>query len=223
MGIFSLILLFSLFETLSAQVPVPTMEDKEYPAASEPETRLEAALASFFEDTEVGNLHVFASGQDEADEEFYFHGTELPDSFLPSFEEGWRNTMPENIKPFAVFIIRGYEEPYYIIRFQGEGLKNAIELFEMVNGTLTHRLTLARLWCTEGQCIQEDAWIQDVDGDTLLDVLKKVRIFEGPELETTLSEYQTLYVQDDDGTYFPTSSIPVEWEDYQMEPFSEMK
>ncbi len=62
---------------------------------------------------------------------------------------------------------RGYEEPYYIM-LSGKA-EERHRAGEMVNGTLTHRLTLARLFV---QGAPGDAF-PGVDGDTLLDVLKK--------------------------------------------------
>ena len=209
-AVLSLSLFFFPNATLFAQVSVPAMEEKEY-------ADLEAALASLFEEREVGNLHVFASGEVRPGPDYFFHGTELPVVFLPNLEEEWFANLPGELKAYAVFSIRGYEKPYYIIRFEGEESKSAIELFELVGQTLLHRVTLARLWCPGGQCVQEDAWVQDVNGDTFLDVLKKVRIYERDMPDKPLGEYQTLFIQNDEGAFQPDSSIPVDWADYPME------
>lgn len=206
---------------LAGQVPLEDVEDRKYPANNQPETMEAAAVASFFETTNVGNLHIFPSIENVAPYNFYYKGEELPKGALGIFEEDWLEKLPEEFKPYAVFAIKGDAKPYYLVRFEGKGIRNTIELFEMVDGVMEHRETVARYRCEGGDCMQMDSWLQDLNGDTWLDIIKKVKIWDSEKNNEAIGSYYIILTQLEDGTFAPTGSIPVQLKDYRLENLEE--
>lgn len=206
---------------LPAQVPLENVEKDEYPAHDDTETAEEAVIASFFEETNVGNLHLFPSANAKASYDYFFKGKELPDNVSGLIDPDWRADMPEGMKAYAVYTIKGAPDPFYIIRFEGEGVRNTIELFEMEEGMMEHRQTLAMYWCKPNECIQQDAWLQDADGDTLFDLIKRVKIWDSEKNRKVIGEYHTVMTQLDDGTFVQTGNIPIDLMEYPMEELSD--
>lgn len=199
-----------------AQIPEEKLERERYPANNEAETVEGAAFATYFEEINVGNLHLFPSAEEKADLEYFFRGQRLPQGLYGVFPPSWLEKLPESVDVMAVYAIKGNAKPYYILRLKEAGSRNTLELFEMLDGTLQHRQTLAIYWCAGGQCLQQDAWLQDLDGDTLFDLIKKVKIWDR-ERGKEVGRYHVVLKQLDDGTFEPTGSIPVELKDYRME------
>ncbi len=209
------VFLFSL--SLPGQVPVENLEKKKYPANNRVESLEAAAVISFFEETNVGNLHVYPSADTSASYDFFFKGEKLPEGAMGIFKKAWREKLPKSYDAYAVYAIKGEGKPYYIVRYEGEGLRNAIELFEMIEGEMQHRQTLAMYRCEEGECVQQDTWLLDLNGDTLFDMIKKVKIWSSDQRERVIGEYQDVMTQLDNGRFVSTGSLEVELRDYRME------
>ncbi len=199
-----------------AQIPVEELEKERYPANNEAETLEGAAFATYFEETNVGNLHLYPSAEPTADLDYYFRGNPLPEGLYGVFPPEWREELSGTVDVLAVYAIKGDAKPYYILRLEGAGSRNTLELFEMIDGTLHHRQTLAIYWCEAGQCLQQDAWLQDLDGDTRFDLIKKVRIRDKVR-EKEIGTYNVVLKQLENGEFEPTGTIPVELRDYRME------
>jgi len=199
-----------------AQIPVEELEKEQYHANNEAETLEGAAFATFFEETNVGNLHIYSTAEPTAELDYFFRGTPLPEGLYGVFPREWREELPGSVNVQAVYAIKGDAKPYYILRLEGTGSRNTLELFEMVDGALQHRQTLAIYWCEAGQCLQQDAWLQDLDGDTRFDLIKKVRIW-GATRGKEIGEYNVVLKQLENGEFEPTGTIPVELNDYRME------
>lgn len=177
-------------------------------------------LNEFFENRNVGNLHLYANNEDSAGLDYYFKGERIPRGYLDLIDPEWRNDHSQSLKAFAFATIRGPEEdaPYYIIRFEGEGIRNMIGLFRTGPSYLEFAQSLAMYWCELGHCVQQDSWIIDLDGDTRFDIIKKMRIFSRDSSSQPLrEEYQMIYTQVEEGDFLPTTNIPVEIEDYMMQ------
>lgn len=214
---FTTIFSLSVLIALSAQVPVENLEKKKYPAGNKAESLEAAAVHSFFEETNVGNLHVFPSAETPASYNFFFKGEKLPQGAMGIFTEEWRENLPDSFDAYAVYAVKGEAKPYYIVRFEGEDIRNTIELFEMIEGRMEHRQTLAMYRCENGECVQQDAWLLDLNGDTLFDLIKKVKIWNNDQRERLLGEYQDVMTQLDNGRFVSTGSLEVDLQDYRME------
>lgn len=214
-----LFLLFIAFPLtlLNAQVPVENLDKEKYPANNKVESLEAAAVLSFFEETNVGNLHVFPSPDTPAAYDFFFKGEALPEGAMGVFAEEWREKLPASYEAYAVYAIKGEGKPYYIVRYEGADIRNAIELFEMIDGEMIHRQTLAMYRCEDGECLQQDAWLLDLNGDTLFDIVKKVKIWSSDQRERVIGEYQDVMTQLDNGRFVSTGSLEVELQDYRME------
>lgn len=209
------ILLTLFFASAAAQVPDSQLDRRQYPANNTADSKREALFATYFEEANVGNAHVFAV-RDEMPEDYFYKGTELPRGLFGMFETKWRSTMPDNFKAYAVAAIRGEGKPYYLLRFEGKGTNAQIALFEVANDILYHKITLAGYTCDQGVCHQKDSWIQDFDGNVRLDILTKVRVTAEDE-QQVIKAYHVIHKQLKDGSFVKDSQMDVDVKDYFMQ------
>lgn len=204
-----------LFFDLAAQVPDRALDQQQYPANNTADSKREAIFASYFEEANVSNLHVYAPLQ-AADHSYYFQGTELPRGLFGIFEKEWRSSMPDDFTAYALFSIRGNGKPYYLIRFAGKDTDRMIGLFEMIGDQLHYKCTLASYWCSDAYCLQKDSWLQDFDGDVRLDVLTKVKMTDQRRGAAVVDEYYSVLKQLHNGELEPDSQMAVDIADYFM-------
>lgn len=212
------ILLTLFFSSAAAQIPDGQLDRRQYPANNTTDSKREAVFATYFEEANIGNAHVY-SPQGEAAEDYFYKGTELPRGLFGMFESDWRSGMPQNFKAYAVAAIRGEGKPYYILRFEGEGTDNTIALFEVANDILYHKATLASYWCEENHCRQKDSWLQDFDGNVRLDILTKVKLTDRRKTEEVIEEFYLIQKQLEDGSFVKDSRMDVDVQDYFMQSF----
>ncbi|MEL6923169.1 MAG: hypothetical protein AAFO94_03905 [Bacteroidota bacterium] len=180
-----------------------------------------AAFRAFFNNPNVGNLHVYAPKTETVSTDYYFSGTAIPRGYFDLIDPFWRMFYSDDMKAFAVYTLKGTVDnnPYYLIRFESPGVRNTLDLFELSEGKLHHKKQLAAYWCMDQGCVQKDSWIQDMDGDTQFDILKKVRMVERNQQGEFWSDdpYHIFYKQLSDGSFeerpYPQSEIS----DYIME------
>jgi hypothetical protein len=212
-----LLLSYSFFSEVIAQIPDRAIDTSQYPANNVADSKLEAIFASYFEDANVSNLHVYIP-QEEITEDYYFKGKELARGLFGVFDSKWRDEMPEDFKAFAISVIRGAGKPYYLIRFSGKAINPTIGLFEMKGNLLRHKAILASYWCDDNRCFQKDSWLQDFDRNVSLDILTKVRITEDWQGEKLVEEYYNIYKQSEDGILVSDDKMDVEVNNYFLYP-----
>lgn len=182
-------------------------------------TEDQGAIATFvdlFEISNVGNLHVYAPLDKPAEEDYYFKGERIPRGLYGTFAQNWRNDLPADFEAFALYAIRNGTEDAYLIRFAGRGTNNMIGLFRIEGEKVVFVKTLANHFCNEQNCWQMDSWIQDVDGDTRLDILQKARMLEYTLMDAPVSEYNQLLLQTKDGQYQAAEGMNISWSSYDF-------
>jgi hypothetical protein len=171
------------------------------------------ALIDLFEEREVGNLHVFANPEPTPD--YFFFGTPI--------EQAFPNVLPGDVsvltilkeqEPHAVFRIRGKEEELYLIRFPGERAGNEIALYGWDGDQLKKRRTLAYHTCKGNRCIQVDSWIQDLDGDTWLDLIQKRKVSRKNGQKVTVKS--RLFLMNQEGRLQKSDFDRVDFSDFPM-------
>lgn len=189
-----------------------------------PDLKLEKFNA-FFEDRNVGNLHLYASvSTPTAAADYFFYGREIPRGYFDLIDPRWRAFFIKDLQAYAIGTIKGTAEvnDFYLLRIEVPGTKNTIDLFEMQNGQLVHKQQLATYWCRDHYCIQQDSWILDLNGDTQLDIIKKINLVEYHNKETAhTEEYHTVLLQMEDGSFHRSDQLKVQIEDYQIEKLLE--
>lgn len=209
--------LFLIFFTGFTFAQIPGRQDHDlYPANNTPETKREAIFAGYFEDTNVGNMHVYVPAG-EVEPDYFFKGKELSRGLFGIFDPRWRDELSGDFQAYAVYSIRGEGKPYYIIRFAGDDMDPMIALFEMANNKLHHKVTLASNWCTDQYCVQKDSWLQDFDGDVRLDVLTKVKTTDDRRKNQVIDTYYTILRQTQNGAFAQDSKMDVDVNDYFMQ------
>lgn len=218
--LFTYIFCIILATNALGQVTDRELDKNQYPANNKADSKYEAAFASYFEETNVSNSHIYMPPEG-AEYDYYYQGKELPKGLFGIFNQKWRQNMPEDFKAYAVFSIRGEGKPYYILRFSGEKVDPSIGLFEMIGDKLHHKATLATYWCADDYCIQKDSWLQDFDGNVRLDFLTKVKMMDKRGKHEVIDEFYSIYKQLEDGKFVPDSRMDVDVNDYFMQKIIE--
>lgn len=173
----------------------------------------EAKLIGLFENQEVGNMHVYSHLKQE--DRYFYNGTPITPTFSKFFnDEIAYQTNVSGKEPRAVFSIRGEAEELYLIRFVGNDWDNELALFGWNNGKLEKRITIAKYSCENDSCLQIDSWLQDINGDTRLDIVQKAKkaTKKGKGKSNT-----TVYLMDQNGVFRKTKYDHIELNDYRME------
>lgn len=172
-----------------------------YPVSNpQPLTNKTAAfLALFNKDVNLGNLHLYSFlSQPSAD--YYFLGQTISPGMSDMFSPDLSATKSrKNAAYFAVQAIRGNGQENYIIRSPGNSGNNRLALYQLTGNKLQLLTELANATQNGSEVQQTDAWIRDVNGDTLLDViLVEVKKKAGKKLD---SKILRVLLMQEDGTF----------------------
>lgn len=176
-----------------------TAEANPYPVITEQPVSNKAAsfIALFNKDVNVGNLHVY-SFIEKPNENYYFLGTKIDAGFMDMFSPDLRELRNKKRAEFyAVQAIRGKGNQYYIIRSPGHAGNNRLALYQLTGEKLQLKTELANAKKVDTNISQTDAWIRDIDGNTLLDVIL-VQV-EKEERKTTSSKIVSVMLQNEQG------------------------
>ena len=206
-----------LIGSLTAQVEAE-LEDLDaltnYPANNVSDDDLIEAFYESFQPSNVGNMHVYASAQPDDDD--FFNGEELGIEMRRLFSNRTKRGLGSR-QPYAVAKIRGEAEQLFLMRHPDRQGNPSIVLYDLRNGSVDPVMTLATTKCrTNGSCQQTDSWIQDVDGDTRLDIIqKRGTVRDG----SVMRERTMVYRQFEDGSFRRDRSLEreVDADSYRME------
>ena len=191
-----------------------------YPAAgnaiTSPKVR---AFIQLFQSENVGNLHVYAHKGTTPPNDYVFTGQPIGGSHTELFDEEHKRWLSiYQHYAFAVYSIRGDEQQYYIIRLADAKGNNRLELFELNDDQLKHNQTLASYTCEATNCMQVDSWLQDINGDTRIDIIQKSKTYSSNQSKENL----IIFKQTKDGDFIQSTEMHVEKGDYKMEPITEV-
>lgn len=197
--------------TLHAQVGDMTPHET-YPVLNKPENDLQRRFMETFTPGKVGNLHVYTYRTTPLGN-YYFVGKPLAINFAELYPSKLRRQMSGG-KAYAVAMIRGGEGQHFIVRSEVPGDANRIGLYEFRGDKLVEVMPLAMVSCqSSGKCRQMDSWIQDVDGDTRLDIIQRTRTLRnGQESKVKTVVYRQL----PDGDYTKKNALEIDPLDYQF-------
>jgi hypothetical protein len=220
------ILIFSFF-LISSFDAMAQMDENEVTASEQNSAKLSAfnSFVDKFENWNVGNLHIYSKPQTVLDIEYYFEGKPLSNDdrqFLPLDLQ--RQMINKNQPIYAVGSIRHTgdnnfsKNEMYILRMDAKKSPGQIMLYEMKNEKLVPRRVLAynkKVW---GGYLQMETWIQDIDGDTLLDLIQKGRKVK--RNGKVKKEKTKVFLLQDDGSYKEGSTNLINPADYKFEDFN---
>ena len=168
-------------------------------------------------------LSMFAEKESDASHHFYpivrvdrpgnypYTGKMIASSFFKYFDDAtndvWSNGGGD------VLAIGKYGD-FYICRVPGRYVSSDIAIFQVKDGTLQHRETIAWAWCDEGWCNQQDAWLQDINKDGRVDIVQHYSLTDdkGKKREERI----TVLLQDEKGGFAPTDKFDVDRASYKM-------
>ena len=170
--VFSFFLFFS-FNAYS-QMDMADQDAKELDVANDFDL-----FISKFEIWNVGNLHVYSKPENTLEADYYFKGEKIGPEFqqyLATDLKHFLNKSPGFI--YALGLIRGLDEKnLYLVRNPTKRSPYQITLCRLDGEQLEPVQTLAYRKKVWNGYLQLDTWIQDVDGDTLLDLIQKGRLY----------------------------------------------
>ena len=165
-----------------------------YPAANYYDSEDARDFSANFNVTDVGNLHVYDAELAEGTSEDYMQGVAVSPTHYRFLPKKIRRQMSKGHKVYAVHSIRGEAQEYLLIKHPP--VKGSVEygLYAFDGESLSHLVDLAGHVCKGSNCTQMDSWIRDIDGDTRLDVIQKVKKGDRPAK-------MKVYMQTDRGTF----------------------
>jgi hypothetical protein len=174
------------------------------------------AYKQLFEESNVGNLHVYSLDRNSNSPDDYFYGERIPRGLYGLFSANWRDEFPDDFEAYALFKIKHGASDAYLMRFAGLGTQNLIGLFAIEEEKVVFLRILSSHSCNNSTCWQTDSWIQDFDGDTRLDILQKVRVLQFTLMNAPVEEYSQVLRQDKSGRFVVTKEVNIDLSDYKF-------
>lgn len=172
-----------------------------YPATNIPSTSEAAEFIALFEETNVGNLRIYAHTDDELPYDYPFIGKEIPEVYYDMFTGTYRDLLEaDQAYAYGIYSIKGNKAEHYLMRVPSNKGANTIVLFDLQGEVMEPVQVLAYAYCKGDFCYQQDSFITDLDGDTDLDILTKFRRVDSED-EETIVKNDIIYLQGDDGAY----------------------
>jgi len=189
-----------------------------YPITNEAPSPEAKAFIAQFDDKNVGNLHVYSTLKENFDIDYPYKGEPLGEEFYSLMDgETIQLLAPEGAKAYAIQAIRGDATTYFLMRMPSayNNHNTNLMLFELNGEYLESKEVLAFAYEKKGVIYQQDSWILDLDGDTLLDIVKKYqqRTVDGEILAETIITKKQL----PNGLFVRTDELEVDKQDYRLE------
>ena len=182
--------------TLLAQTDLPAERSNAfpYPVTNSYDSEAARDFAADFNVTDVGNLHVYDAELATGTSEDYMRGVDIAPTNYRFLPNNIKKQLSKGYKAYAVHSIRGEGESYFLVKHPA--IRKGVEysLYSFDGNKMKRLVDLAGYNCDGGACTQMDSWIRDIDGDTRLDVIQKIKKGDGP---TTMR----VYMQTDGGTF----------------------
>jgi heat shock protein HslJ len=102
----------------------------------------------------------------------------------------------------------------FICRIPGRYVSSDIALFQNANGKLTRTETVAWAWCDEGWCNQQDAWLQDVNQDSLIDIIQHYTLTD--DKGKIREERMTVLIQTESGSFKEDTTLKADKSKFPM-------
>ncbi len=170
-----------------------------------------------FDEWSVGNLHVYSRDKNVTNKDYYFAGEKIS----PIFQQYLPNDLKKKVivqgsEPHRVASIRGLNlNDYYILRINDGKSKNTVVLYDIKKDQLRAKKTLAYFYSKSGRTFQMDSWMQDVNGDTRLDLIQKKQIKNADK--NIIKEKTKVFLQKKNGKFRRSWRTKIEASDYKMQ------
>lgn len=209
--IFAIILLFAI-NNINAQdrfesttIDLIIIDDKE-------------TFTDLFEEQNVGNLHCYSRLTNQNSSTYFFEGKII----APKFEQHLDWTIKEKMNQmkesaFAVGAVRGknLDNELYILRIPQTNKTDLLILTKNDNNKLTMKKELAYFRKKGKKLYQMDSWMQDINGDTRLDLIQKKRTITANG--KVMNKKTVVYLQKQNGKFKRTKNSIIEIGDYKMQ------
>lgn len=159
------------------------------------------------------NKHLFSIIKITTIGEYPFLGQQMNIDFYSCFEPATANQFEQ--LPWGVYIL-GKLDNFFILRVPDQNASNTIQLFQKTPQGLTRLLTLAAASCPQESinCVQQDAWLEDLNKDGLTDVV--IRQIQTDNSGAIATDRFTIYRQTIEGSLTPANEQPINRSRYQL-------
>lgn len=103
---------------------------------------------------------------------------------------------------------------FFITRIPGRYVSSDIALFKNTDDKFTRVETIAWAWCDEGWCNQQDAWLQDINKDNLIDIVQHYTLTD--DKGRVREERITVLLQNEEGSFKEEKTLKPRKENYKM-------
>lgn len=176
------------------------------------------SFKNLFEVWNVGNLHVFANMPNNDKVEYYFEGKVIDDKFKKYLPIEVQRAMVFNEQTYyAIGIIRGANnENFYLVRENSPQTPNQLVLYKSVNNQLQAKKVIAYFKTKNNKkYFQLDTWIQDLNGDTYLDLIQRYRkITKSGKIMKVKTK---VFLLSPNGSFNTSKEYEIEEGDYQFQ------
>lgn len=161
--------LFSGLLGCNSEGQAPTEAPAESKKMAEGQT-IDSSFKNMFEEVNVVKMHLFGTNEAEPKVDDYpYTGKKIDDAQLKYLGDGLQ---PNEIGAvYACYRTEIYN--LYILRVPGKYASSDLALakWDDASQKLVKVMDLANLQCDEGYCLQQDAWLTDLDDDRVLDLV----------------------------------------------------
>ncbi len=117
-----------------------------------------------------GPFYIYPTNREEDLDDYPFKGQRVSEELYEIFDEelasSWRSYGG------YVYAIGSWED-YYLFRIPGRYISSDIALFRLENDRMKRIETVAWMWCDQGWCNQQHAWLVDLDRDGRFDIVNR--------------------------------------------------
>ncbi|MFK8007564.1 MAG: hypothetical protein AB8H03_14390 [Saprospiraceae bacterium] len=168
----------------------------------------------------VGNLHIYSQAKNSTNQDYYFKGEKVDPIFQQYLPKNLKKKVIEEGKePHHVALVRAQKlKNNYILRINDGKNNNTLVMYGLKKDQLRAKKTLAYFYRKGNRTFQMDSWIQDLNGDTRLDLIQKkqIKVVNG----NILKEQTKVFLQKKNGKFKHSRKTKIETSDYKMQPIN---
>ncbi len=189
---------------MACQSNQPSSQDTEdVDAPSTP--AVNAAVYNLFDEVNILKMHVFSTLEEDPDAENYpYTGTQFGEDLLPFLPDGIQPNEAGGV--FACYRVENNN--LYVLRIPGQNISSDLILcrWNDAAGKLEKITDLANYRCEGDNCIQQDAWLADLDDDRVYELIT-AKMSYGANGKLMGDENFSVFSQDAEGRFVPASEL----------------
>lgn len=190
------LLLMAVFFACKNEGDAPTQASVETKKMADGQT-IDSTFRNMFEEVNVVKLHAFGTNELEPKQEDYpYTGKKIEEAQMKYLGDGLQANEVGGV--YACYRTEAYN--LYVLRVPGKYASSDLALakWDDASQKLVKVMDLASIQCDEGYCIQQDAWLTDLDDNRALDLVTHSMTNDNGKIS---DEKFTVYTQPTPGNF----------------------